>query len=102
MVLISHLIASLWKQYIKHAKALQQTGGGIGQDSNNKGFADEGTNIVMYFYIPPTGLDNLTTPKARNLWGKVLCSLYHDMSHICIQNKLKQNLSSFLVYIGSF
>ena len=84
MVLISHLIASLWKQYIKHAKALQQMGGRIGQDSDNEGTADEGTNIVMDFYIPPNGPDNLTTPIARNLWGKVLCSLFCDMSHICI------------------
>ena len=49
MSLISHLTASLWKQYIKHAKALQQTGGGISQDSDNEGSADEGTNIVMDF-----------------------------------------------------
>ena len=84
MSLISHLTASLRKQYIKHAKALQQTGGGISQDSDNKGSADEGTNIVMDFYIPPNGPDNLTTPKAGNLWGKVLCSPFRDMSHICI------------------
>ena len=82
MSLISHPTASLQKQYIEHAKALQQTGGGISQDSDNKGSADEGTNIVMDSYIPPNGPDNLTTPKARNLWGKVLCSPFRDMSHI--------------------
>ena len=84
MLLISHLTASLRKQYIKHAKALQQMGGRIGQDSDNKGSADEGTNIAMDFYIPPNGPDNLTTPEAKNLWDKVLCSLFRDMSHICI------------------
>ena len=59
-------------------------GGRISQDSDNEGSANDGTNIVMDFYISPNGPDNLNTPKARNLWGKVLFSQFRDMSHICI------------------
>jgi len=79
--LIINLTASLQKQYIKHVKALQQMGGGTGQDSSNKGSADEGTDVVMDLYIPPDGPDNITIPEARN---KILCSLFCDISYICI------------------
>ena len=68
------IIISLWKQYIKHTKLLQHTGGGIGHDSDDDASdADEGAKVFMDFYIPPDGPDALMVPEAKNLCGKSSC-----------------------------
>jgi len=64
-------IEYLRKQYIQHAKKLQCTGGGIGHESDDETSVDEGTDVIMDFYIPPDGPDNLTTPEVRNLWEQI-------------------------------
>lgn len=46
--------------YREHAKRLLQTGGGIGDEANER----------LRFYIPPGGPDAATSSKAQNLWRK--------------------------------
>ena len=73
-VITELIIISLQKQYIKHAKSLQRTSGGIGHDSDDDtSDMDEGAEVVMDFYIPPDGPDALMVPEAKNLWGKSSC-----------------------------
>jgi hypothetical protein len=70
-------------------------GGGIGQDSDDEGSADEGTNIVMDFYIPPDGPDNLTVPEVRNLWGKIFCCAFVIPTQFLYPEQIKEKFKFF-------
>lgn len=64
---------SLEQMYKKHAKRLQQTGGGLDNEGAVSGAAD--TELMMTFYILPKGPDNDTGLEAQNLWGMFVLKL---------------------------
>ncbi|KAF8158491.1 hypothetical protein B0H34DRAFT_656928, partial [Crassisporium funariophilum] len=62
-------INDLQKQYIKHAKRLRQTGGGLEGESQTQSQGDG--NQYLDFYVPPDGPDHDTHPTAKNLWEQI-------------------------------
>jgi hypothetical protein len=62
---LSRLIA----QYQKHAKRLQVTGAGIGDDDDDDNDDSQNTpDQFMEFYIAASGPDESTSDHAKNLW----------------------------------
>jgi hypothetical protein len=59
-ILLSRLIA----QYQKHAKRLQVTGRGIGDDDDNDDDSQNGPDQFMEFYIVASGPDESTSDHA--------------------------------------
>ncbi|KAG1875252.1 hypothetical protein C8R48DRAFT_592426 [Suillus tomentosus] len=54
--------------YVKHAAALKWTGEGL-QDGENP--PDENSDVVLDFYIPPSGPDHDMLMEAKHLWGEL-------------------------------
>lgn len=62
--------SSLRNRYVREAKKLKSTGGGLGRNGSDDGSDNESTEVYMEFYIPPSGPDDSTDEKAKNLWGE--------------------------------
>lgn len=65
--LLTHFF-SLIARYKKELKRLQQTGGGLGGNDDNR---TQDCNKYLDCYIPNTGPDVTTTEEAKNIWGKL-------------------------------